>query len=40
MFNEMLLLQILMIVTMFFFVNTFNILTLWYLAGIYLILLG
>ena len=29
-----------MIVTMFYFVNTFNVLTLWYLAGIYLILLG
>ena len=25
---------------MFYFVNTFNILTLWYLAGIYLVLLG
>jgi hypothetical protein len=36
----MILLQILMIITMFYFVNTFNILTLWYLAGIYLVLLG
>lgn len=29
-----------MIVTVFYFVNTFNVLTLWYLAGIYLVLLG
>lgn len=36
----MLILQILLIITMFFFINTFNILTLWYLAGIYLVLLG
>ena len=36
----MILLQILMLITMFYFVNTFNILTLWYLAGIYLVLLG
>ena len=40
MFNEMLILQVLLIITMFFFINTFNILTLWYLAGIYLVLLG
>ena len=40
MLNEMLVLQTLLIITMFFFVNTFNILTLWYLAGLYLILLG
>jgi hypothetical protein len=36
----MLILQVLLIITMFFFINTFNILTLWYLAGIYLVLLG
>jgi len=36
----MLLLQTLMIITMFYFVNAFNILTLWYLAGIYVVLLG
>jgi len=29
-----------MIITLFYFVNTFNILTIWYLAGIYLVLLG
>lgn len=33
-------LQTLSLVTLFFFVSTFNILTLWYLAGIYLVLLG
>lgn len=34
------LLQILSLITLFFFVTTFNILALWYLAGLYLILLG
>jgi len=29
-----------MIVTMFYFISTFNVLTLWYLAGIYLVTLG
>lgn len=29
-----------MIITLFYFVNTFNVLTVWYLAGIYLVLLG
>jgi len=29
-----------LLITAFYFVNTFNILTLWYLAGIYLMLLG
>jgi len=29
-----------MVITLFYFVNTFNILTIWYLAGIYLVLLG
>ena len=36
----MLILQILSLITLFYFVNTFNILTVWYLAGIYLVLLG
>ena len=36
----MLILQILLIITTFYFVNTFNVLTVWYLAGIYLVLLG
>lgn len=36
----MLILQIFSIITLFYFVNTFNILTIWYLAGIYLVLLG
>ena len=40
MLNEMLILQILSLITLFYFVNTFNILTVWYLAGIYLVLLG
>lgn len=36
----MLILQLFSIITLFYFVNTFNILTIWYLAGIYLVLLG
>ena len=36
----MVILQILMAVTLFFFVNTFNIITVWYLAGLYLVFLG
>lgn len=36
----MLILQVLLLVTSFYFVNTFSIITLWYLAGIYLVLLG
>ena len=36
----MFILQILSFVTLLFFVSTYNILTLWYLAGIYLIILG
>lgn len=40
MFNDMFLLQILALTTLTFFVSTYNILTLWYLAGIYLVLLG
>ena len=33
-------LQVLSLTTLSFFVSTYNILTLWYLAGIYLVLLG
>ena len=40
MLNEILILQVLSLITLFYFVNTFNILTVWYLAGIYLVLLG
>ena len=40
MINENFLLQCAGLVTLFFFVNTFNILTFWYLAGIFLITLG
>lgn len=36
----MLILQTLLIATLLFFVNTFNIITTWYLAGIFLVLLG
>lgn len=36
----MIALQVMIIVTAFYFVNTFNILTVWYLAGVYLVLLG
>lgn len=37
---DIILLQLLIIITAFYFVNTFNVLTLWYLAGLYLVLLG
>ncbi len=40
MFNDMFLLQVLSFATLVFFVSTYNILTLWYLAGIYLVFLG
>ena len=40
MLNEIFLLQILSVAVLLFFINTVNILTLWYLAGIYLIVLG
>ena len=36
----MIILQILLVLSLFYFVNTFNIITIWYLAGIYLTLLG
>jgi hypothetical protein len=38
--NEVLVLQILILGTLLFFINSINIITLWYLAGIYLISLG
>jgi hypothetical protein len=38
--NETLLLQISILFVTFFFINTFSIQTLWYLAGLYLVLLG
>lgn len=38
--NELFFLQILLLTTLFYFINTFNIITIWYLAGIYLTLLG
>lgn len=40
MLNELILLQVLLIITTFYFINTFNLITIWYLAGIYLTLLG
>jgi len=40
MLNELFILQILSIITLIFFINSINIITLWYLAGIYLIILG
>lgn len=40
MLNEVFLLQVLSIACLIFFINTINILTLWYLAGIYLFALG
>lgn len=40
MFSDIFILQNLSFLTLFFFISTFNILSLWYLAGIYLVLLG
>jgi len=40
MLNEVLFLQILTIISLIFFINTINIITIWYLAGIYLFTLG
>jgi hypothetical protein len=40
MLNEIFFLQILSVISLIFFINTINIITLWYLAGIYLITLG
>ena len=36
----MFILQVLVLITLAFFINTYAILTLWYLAGLYLVLLG
>jgi hypothetical protein len=38
--NEIFILQILSVITLIFFINTINIITLWYLSGIYLVSLG
>lgn len=40
MLNEIFILQILSVISLIFFINTVNIISLWYLAGIYLIALG
>ena len=40
MMHDVFILQNLALVTLFFFMNIFNILSLWYLAGIYLVILG
>lgn len=40
MLNEIFILQILSVISLIFFINTINIISLWYLAGIYLIALG
>lgn len=40
MMTDIFILQNLAFVTLFFFISTFNILSLWYLAGIYLVVLG
>jgi hypothetical protein len=40
MFNEVLILQTLTLSVLFFFLTTFNLLTLWYLGGIFLTALG
>ncbi len=38
--NEIFMLQLLSIIVLIFFINTVNILSLWYLAGLYLVFLG
>ena len=40
MLNELLCLQILIFLTLWFFISAINVLTLWYLGGIYLLTLG
>lgn len=40
MLNELILLQVLLILVTFYFINTYNLITIWYLAGLYLTLLG
>jgi len=39
-FNEIIIIQFLTLISLFLFSNTINILTLWYLSGIYLLSLG
>jgi hypothetical protein len=38
--NEVLILQVLLFLNLFFFINSLNILTLWYLGGLFLMSLG
>ena len=38
--HDVFILQNLALITLFFFLNIFNVLSLWYLAGIYLVILG
>jgi hypothetical protein len=38
--NEMFLLQSLALTTLIFFLTTYNVITLWYIGGFYLVLLG
>ena len=40
MLNEVFILQSLTLVILLFFINTYNLLTLWYLGGVYLTALG
>jgi hypothetical protein len=40
MLNEIFFLQLLNLIILIFFINAINILTLWYLAGLYLLSLG
>lgn len=40
MLSDLFLLQTLTFITLFFFINTFNIISLWYLAGLYLVFTG
>ena len=40
MLNELCILQFITFIVLCYFVSTFNIITLWYLAGLYLVLLG
>ena len=40
MLNEVFILQTLILITLIFFISTYSLLTLWYLAGLYLVFLG
>lgn len=40
MLNEIFILQTLILITLIFFISTYSLLTLWYLAGLYLVFLG